>query len=661
MASTYFLGIDTGGTFTDSVLLDPQQRRIVKTAKVLTTPHDLRVCIGQVLEQIVPDGSPDAAVIRLVSLSTTLATNAIVEGKSRPVGLFLLGYDAALVEQYHFAQQFGTPHYVFLQGGMNLQGHEQAPLDEAGLAAAVQQMDGQVEAFAVSSYAGTLNGAHEERARDVIKQWSNLPVVQGHHLTSRLNSIRRATTASLNAGLLSTAYDFLNTVRAMLAERGIDAPLAMVRGDGSLVSAEFASHRPVEIIHSGPATSAIGGLYLAQQDSALVVDVGGTTTDLALLQNGQVVQDGRQATVGSYPTSVRTIRSRSFGLGGDSRISFDTRGEIKIGPERAIPLAYLGYAYPEARRDLIAWLAAAPEHFASDKLEFWALRREPRHSFRDARVNRVIELLRGGPRRAAWVIKQAGAISAMQVDADRLIREDIITRYGLTPTDLMHIRGEYAPWDADLARQVLECVAMRLGSSLEGLLSGVWARITRRMVAEIVGFLSGLRVPDEAETVGSSLAAWLFEQNMRPDDPFLGCQIQLKVPLIGIGAPARVFLDPVARSLGAQVLYPEHYAVANAVGTVVGNVLVHKEAEVLPNIIGTAINGYVTHCAGTQKWFEQRDEAVEFARGAIRAAARAEALAAGAREPEITLEEEEIGGGMLRLRAQALGKPGFGG
>jgi N-methylhydantoinase A/oxoprolinase/acetone carboxylase beta subunit len=414
------LGIDTGGTFTDGVLLDPQRHEIIRTAKVITTHHDLKICIAQVLDQLAPD-EPES--IRMVSLSTTLATNAIVEGKSRPVALFLLGYDPQLVYQYQFHRQFGTDLYYFIPGGMDLQGREQAPLDEAALEEHARRQMGQVEALAVSSYAATLNADHEERAGELLHRFTGLPVVQGHHLTSRLNSIRRATTASLNAGLLSTAYEFLNTVQVILERRGICCPLIMVRGDGSLVSAAFASHRPVEIIHSGPATSAVGGLYLAGVRSALVVDIGGTTTDLALLENGRVLLDGGEATVGGYQTSVRTIRARSFGLGGDSQIRFTPRGEFTIGPERVIPLSYLAHAYPEVRRDLQAWLIAAPERFYSDKLEYWLLRREPLQPFADPRTQRVLELLRTGPRRLAWLLKQAGAVSAVQVDSGMMVRE----------------------------------------------------------------------------------------------------------------------------------------------------------------------------------------------------------------------------------------------
>ncbi len=650
-----FLGIDTGGTFTDGVLLDPDRRRIIKTAKVLTTHHDLRVCIEQILDQLSAVGSDQ---IKLVSLSTTLATNAIVERKSRPVGLFLLGYDPQLVYQYGFQRQFSTDRFYFVPGGMDLQGQEQAPLAEGLLAERAVELMGQVEAFAVSSYAGTLNAGHEERAGEILHRISGLPVVQGHHLTSRLNSIRRATTASLNAGLLSTAYEFLNTVQVMLIERKIDCPLIVVRGDGSLVSADFAAHRPVEIIHSGPTTSAIGGLYLAEIPSALVIDIGGTTTDLALVQDGGLVMDGGEATVGGFHTSVQTIRARSFGLGGDSQIHFTPRGEISVGPDRVLPLSFVAHAYPEVKRDLEAFLIGAPDRFYPDKLEYWLLRRLPSQAFRDSRTNRVIELLRDGPRRLPWLLKQAGAVSVVQVDGGQLLRQDIIMRAGLTPTDLFHVTGEYAPWDTGVAQLAIETIARMLGQSPGEFITEIRRWMTRKITAEVLQFLTGHSVPEEKNGLRSdSLAGWLFDENFAGTDPFLGCKFELKVPIIGIGAPARCFLDPVAETLGTEICYPANYEVANAVGTVVGNVLVQKDVEVLPRIEGSMVTGFQVLAGGAPRIFDRLEEALRFARSIVSEQAREDALKAGALNPSVEIDQQELLGGMVRLRARAVGKP----
>jgi len=656
MPSSLYLGIDTGGTYTDGVLLDPLTRCVVKKAKVLTTHHNLEVCIAGILDALIP--YPDCT-IGLVSLSTTLATNSIAEGKSRPVALFLLGYDPDLVYKFQFDQQFGDSPFFFVQGKHDLNGRELEALDLTGLEAQLRALDGQAEAIAISAYAATRNPQHEEQAAQLAHTLSRLPIVQGHQLSDHLDSIRRATTARLNAALLSTAYTFLQTVQAMLLRKGITSPLYVVKGDGSLACAEYVSAHPVEMIHSGPATSAIGGSYLAATESALVIDVGGTTTDLALTGHGGALTGQGEATVGEYRTGLRTIRAHSFGLGGDSLIRFDPHGHITLGPERALPLAHLATDYPPARADLLAWLSSPPPVWYSDRLEYWYLRRLPAHLPSDPRTRKALELLQAGPMQARKLLKLVGAVSPVQIDADALFRQDILARAGLTPTDLLHLSGEFAPWDSAVAGAAVGAAAAQWDQTPGAFIEKVRATITRRIVTEIVQFLSGAALPqNEYGFARPDLARFLFDENLSGADAFLGARLQLKVPMVGIGAPARAFLEPVARALNTQILFPEHYEVANAVGTVVGNILVQQEAEVLPWVEGSMLMGYYARAGGTQHSFEHKAEALAFARQTLSAAALAGARAAGAHAPVLHLEEHILSGDGVRLVGRAAGKPG---
>jgi hypothetical protein len=219
-----------------------------------------------------------------------------------------------------------------------------------------------------------------------------------------------------------------------------------------------------------------------------------------------------------------------------------------------------------------------------------------------------------------------------------------------------HIRHP-APWDVETAAQVVEAVASMLGTTTQALIEQVRARMTGMVVAEILHFLTGQPVPAEKDGNNSSLGRWMFDQNIDRSDPFLGCEIQLKVPLVGIGAPARAFLEPVARALGTQIQFPNHYEVANAVGAVVGNVLIQKDAEVLPVSNGPSITGYVARVGSQQCSFEKLSEALAYTRSEVAEQARAEAIEAGAGQPAVQVTEQELLGGMYQLSAQALGKP----
>ncbi len=198
------LGIDTGGTYTDAVLVDHATGQVLAGAKALTTRHNLAVGIQEAIAAVFAAraGTPEAiwpADIVLVGLSTTLATNAMVEGQGGPVCLLLIGYDPELMKQYGFERELGTADFVYVRGGHNEQGDEAAPLDEAALRSAVLAHQDTVEAFAVSGYFSVRDPAHELRARAIIQELTGLPTTCGHELSSQLNAVRRATTAALNA------------------------------------------------------------------------------------------------------------------------------------------------------------------------------------------------------------------------------------------------------------------------------------------------------------------------------------------------------------------------------------------------------------------------------------------------------------------------------
>jgi len=647
-----YLGIDTGGTYTDGALFDPAQRTVIRSAKTLTTHHDLKLCVLETLNQLLP---AEAGRVALVGLSTTLATNAVAEGKRKPVGLVLEGYDPELVRQFKFEKQFGTPYYAYVAGNYDVKGCETAPLDEAALLEAVQTFAGRVEAFAVSAYHGPINPSHEAQAGRLLAERYGKPVVQAHHLSSELDSIRRAATASLNASLLSNLDEFAEATLQALSERKAACPVMIVRGDGSLMELGYARQRPVEMVHSGPATSAIGGGYLANLERGLVIDMGGTTTDLALVDHGAAQVNGGAATIGSYRTCVRTIRARSFGLGGDSRIAFDHWGSLAVGPERAVPFARYCAQTPEHRPEVIAWLKANRKVRYSERLEIWSLRRLPHVQIEDPTTRRVIELLRRGPQPYWQVREQVGPLAPVLVE--QMIDLEIIERVGLTPTDLLHTSGEFAAWDLEAAGLAAESCALTLGVTPQELRQRLTGEITQRICAEIVQFLSGREFSDPLSRLEGQLDRWFFEEGLQKSHAYLGSQTLLKIPIVGIGAPARIFLPPAAQALGTEIIFPDHYEVANAVGAVVGNVVARQEAQVFPQLEGESAGGFFARLPSSQQLFADFDAALAHARSALRASVQAELKAAGAVVGETLLDEFELLDGTVRISASGVGKP----
>ncbi len=651
----YVLGIDTGGTYTDGVLIQRETRKIIKTAKTLTTKPDLSLGILAALNDLLPQ---DPADIKLVVISTTLATNAIAEGKGQPVALFLLGYDPELIRGFSLESRFATSSYHYFQGGHDLYANEQSPLDKEGIRQTVQEIQDKVEAFAVSGYFSPFNASHEEQAFQIITDLVDQPVVLGHELSMRLDSVQRATTASLNASLLSHLQRFIQAMEESLRERDISAPLMVVRGDGALVGGESARNRPIETVHSGPAASAIGGRFLAEIDKALVIDIGGTTTDIALIDGGQVQVREEGTTVGEYRTAVRAARIHSLGLGGDSFIRLNVEDHLEIGPSRVKPLSSLAGEHPQVLQHLRKLAADKHKKPNPRDIEFWYLIRQPPRTVSDPRARQVIELLQNGPLSVPRVLEKLEVFHPLQSGATSLIREEVIGVAGLTPTDLFHVRGDFTPWNQEAARLGTQLLAVHLQVEEDVFIARVLDQMVSRIARETITYLTGQTLePAPYYTRPDDLGLWLFEENAKGEDPYLGCEISLKMPLVGIGAPANLFLPQVAELLHTDYISPPYYQVANAVGAAVGSLIVIQEAWVIPQSRNLRTVGYYVQSGNSRERFRTLQEALEYAERTTRETALQQARQMGIQDPVIKVDQLPDGAESFRVRAVAAGTP----
>ncbi|MDZ7844133.1 MAG: hydantoinase/oxoprolinase family protein [Anaerolineales bacterium] len=650
------LGIDTGGTYTDGVLLEYNSHKVIAAHKSLTTKRDFSLGIENVIKEIELD---NPAAIQMVSISTTLATNAIAEGKGKRVALFLIGYDPELIDSFDLGGQFATPHFFYIPGGHDLHGQEQEELDLPGLLDQVHQIKNQVDAIAVSSYFSPRNPEHEIRAQKAISSVCELPIVLGHQLSTALGSVERATTAALNASLLAVLQEFIVAVRRAMENRGIDAPLMVVRGDGTLMNDEFAARTPVETIHSGPAASAIGGKFLSRLDHALVLDVGGTTTDLALVLDGKVTISETGASVSGYKTSVKAANLLSIGLGGDSNITLSRTNDVIIGPQRVVPLAFLAHQHHNVRDRLKAlsqrtWPAPSPR-----ELEYWFLQREQvdAESF-TSREQEVIQILSNGPKPAAAVIKKLGLLDQSQVNISNLWREEVIGKSAFTPTDLLHIDGRHTPWDREASQAALTVFSNYLSWDQEDFSKFLWSKMTEKIVKAVVHFLTNKEIPD-AQDPKFALANWFLENSIQPEHEHLSTRITLNYPIIGIGAPAKEMLQETARVLNTELILPDHYQVANAAGAVAGSVMITEEILIYPHLSAGNVDviGYYLQARDQREEVEELEEALARAKKTVRESAKSAALRSGADNPEVILEVIQDGMDSYRVQATAVGKP----
>jgi N-methylhydantoinase A/oxoprolinase/acetone carboxylase beta subunit len=634
------LGIDTGGTYTDAALMDHATGQVLCKAKALTTRSDLSIGIGPALDAVFQQpAAPAPAGVNLVSLSTTLATNAIVEGQGSPICLLLIGYDSGLIEQYGFEDELVTDDVVYVTGGHDIHGDEAAPLDEAALRLAALSRKDHVEAFAVSSYFAVRNPAHELRARDLIKELTGLPVTCGHDLTTRLNSVRRATTVALNARLVPLLRELIKTLRQALAERAITAPLMVVKGDGSLVRAEWAMQRPIETILSGPAASTVGAWHLAGQNGASledgglwVVDVGGTTTDIAVLRDGRPGLNPEGAQVGRWRTMVEAVDVHTVGLGGDSHVRLDGTRRLLIGPRRVVPLSLLASQYPQILDELRS--QAAVPHRVDVANQFVLARRLPTRPLHDDE-QAVLRHLANGPVSLSFLVGQSRFGTMVLRRVEDLVAERLVMVAGFTPTDALHALDRLELWDAEAARLGARVYAAMGRRSVQDLCRTVVEGVSNRAATALVSKV----LDDEAHAHNwedEPTAALLLNRALNDDrGSDLEFTLTLRRPVVAIGAPVQAYMPRVAERLHTRLIIPPHAEVANAVGAVAGGVVQRHRVLISPIEDGETLRVHLPH--GVRD-FRRLDEAVAHAEEEMDIWIRSQAQQAGAVQVEVQMD-----------------------
>ncbi len=635
--SAIFLGIDTGGTYTDAVLWS-EQRGVIAKAKALTTRHDLSVGISGAVERIIAEASVQPADIRLVSMSTTLATNALVEGQGGRIALVMIGFSKADLGKADLAAALGSDPVVFIAGGHDVYGRAQ-PFDTSSLSEALPRLKHEVTGFAVCAYFAVRNPEHEIAVRDLVRQATGLPVTCSHELSAKLNGPRRALTTVLNARLIAMIDRLVAATEGFLDRSGIYAPLMVVRGDGALVSAAFARHRPIETILSGPAASLVGARHMTGLDNAIVSDIGGTTTDVAVLDKGRPRLDPNGATVGGFRTMVEAVAMRTFGLGGDSEVSLDDNTMlpgIKLGPRRLVPLSLLAANHGSLVIDHLTRQAKTANAGRLDG-RFALLTGVPTQMTSGLSKNEA-ELYGRITTEPQPLDRLLSSIS-QATTVNRLVARGLVHLSGFTPSDACHVLGLQNNWNAEAARYGAILYARRkdgagrpLCDTPEEVSRRTYDALIRRsseVVLETVFAEDGLEGP---ETVASPLV----QRALSGASGIAGARLDIDRPLIGLGASAPVYYPAVGEMLGTKCIVPVDTDVANALGAVVGQVRVSVEAH-----ISQPAEGIFRVMAGeVVKDFQIEEESIAFAETTLRYQVVQLALEAGTDEAQIGTTRE---------------------
>ena len=476
-----------------------------------------------------------------------------------------------------------------------------------------------------------------------------MPVICGHELASSLGAPRRALTAALNARMVPPIKELIGSVQKILERHEIDAPLMLVKGDGSLASLANAVEKPIGTVLSGPAASVIGACQLSGLENAIVADMGGTTTDIAVVSNGQPQLSPDGANIGDWQPMVEAVRVNSIGLGGDSEVRFGGHKGLSIGPRRVVPTSLLGHLYPEIVPKLETQLAGMA----------------------NARSNRFVMRLENNPALLSQLndaeLEAWEMLSDKPVELDAIVQENrtyaralaklkrlgLAIYSGFTPSDAVHVLGINSHWNREAA-ELSARIWMRQMRFLYGY--GKWdsddveagcRQVYELVIAQIRRLLIEVGLNEFGLTQHSNKTDAIVETITRmvlgshqsaQRKPLFQLDFGSDYPVVAVGAPAASYYRDVANSLFVDLHLPQHADVANAFGAVMGSVIQRAQITITQPQHGQ----FKLFHGDEPKSFDSLEAARDQARAIVTELAQQQALDAGAIDPTVTLAFDDV-------------------
>ena len=629
------IGVDTGGTYTDAVAIDEETGRVLAKGKAPTTKENLAIGIEQAIGSLPSDLLQSASS---VTLSTTLATNACVENKGGEAKLVLVGMTKEIFDQVNVERDFGITraNVICVDSNSSYDGRVVDEPDWDRLVEDNAEWFATADALCIAAvFAMNNGGIVEKSAKAAFEKKFDVPVVAASELVSDLNVLERGATAMLNARLLTVVHEFIRVVGTSLEKYGVTARSLVVRSDGSLMSHSLAHKRPVDTILSGPAASVLGGHRLAKRENCLIIDMGGTTTDISIVRNGNPKMETGGIRIGGWVTQIKGVYVDTFALGGDSAVRIE-EGNIALSNRRILPLCFAAMRWPSMKAELLKLIESRVTAYR-DFHEFLYLVQEPKDLSRYAsdEIN-LIKALRNGPRLIEYLNAEEEGVDKYRLNSERLESAGIIMRSGLTPTDMMHIKGDYGMFDKEAAELAAAFFTKSLpkfkGKSAVEFADIVYELVCKKMYENIVRILLIDRMPKAfAGELDKQTEALIAESwNRGGAGTLINLDFTTPAALVGVGAPIHVFLPRVAEVMGAECVIPEHAEVANAIGAVSADIKAVVRVEIIPIPgIGGPI-GYTIHAPTKMHSVIKVEEAQEVALKFAEEAAIAEARDRGA-------------------------------
>ena len=671
------IGIDTGGTCTDAVIYDFSAKKILADGKALTTRYCLEKGIAEAMDQLPADLVKQA---EMISLSTTLATNACIENKGARAKLLLIGFDPVMMDRLAdvYAAYGLKDRDRLVVMDAKVEKIYADPFDPDWDLLRKNAKDWFYDCDTVGivqMYARANGGRFELTARQILEQELDIPVTIAFDISNETDILKKCAGTMLNARLIPLIREFMDAVHHVMDERGLNIPVTIVRSDGTMMPEDMAQRFPVETILCGPAASVIGGSELAGADSGIIVDMGGTTTDIAIILGKQPVLADEGIRIGQWKTTVKGMNVETAGLGGDTAVRY-RKEHLYLDSRRVIPVSVLAAQYPHILASLRE-LAAANHVSSTWDHEFYVLTKDISGKGGYSEYEqRLCRELKEKPLITQELASRMGC-AARFLMTDRLEEEGVLIKSGLTPTDMMVIKGDFSLYEPEAALAALDCLAPNISEPVENVPEIVYELVERRMYESIAKVLLRQQYPAKKEFKGDDvldpMLDCFYEQAKRriKDRPSerkmtereftgrepaekemsgkemtgnspAGLALTSRLPLIGVGAPVHVFLPGVAQLLGSEALIPEKAGVANALGAIAGKRTARCELVIKSIYKGVNFMGYELFENGKSYMFRELEDAVAFGKEVIIRSVRKKARLQGIlHDPEIELTIKE--------------------
>ncbi|MCQ2509132.1 MAG: hypothetical protein MJ116_01520 [Lachnospiraceae bacterium] len=618
------IGIDTGGTYTDAVIYDMTTREVLSYGKSLTTKAQLEIGIDRAMELLDQELIPKA---ELLALSTTLATNACLEDKGSRARLLMIGMNPDkmlnLNKVYAAYGLHDLDQLIFIDGKPEHAFSEPEEPDWEMVKEKAPEWFANCPAAGVCQiYPNADGGKLEQGAKKVLTDvLPELSVTTAHKLFDEVDPLKRGAGTLLNARLVPLVKDFMKAVKTVMKKRNLDVPIAIVRSDGSLMTESMAKVYPVETLLCGPAASVIGGSTIAGVEDALIVDMGGTTTDVAMVRHGRPLAAKKGVSIGKWKTTVQGLYVDTFLLGGDSAIRHE-KEKIFLDGERVIPLSVLQESCPDIVDRLKNLLERHEFTLRHTRMiyEFFVLQKSIKgcsgYTEQEQKLCAVLE--ENGPLNIELLAELSG-IELYYMKTQRLLEEGILMKSGLTPTDMMVLRGDFSKYKPDAALLAMKFLAANVRETEEEIPEKVYDLVQRKLYCNLARILLDQKYPNREKQVQEpgieQYIEWAYEDSVRGEkSEWSTAAIRCELPIVGVGAPIHVFLPKVAELLGTTAIIKEHSPVANALGAIASQIVTTVQVRAKAEYDGSTLLGFVVFDETERHMFEEKEEAEVFAR-----------------------------------------------